>query len=122
MTKLPTFEIPAEIRDMAAKSVDQARKAFESFVGAAQKAAEQAEQGPIAIPAGVKELNAKVISVAETNVKAAFDHAEKLVQAKDAQEAFQLQAEFLKAQMAALQEQAKEIGAAAQSAIAPKAA
>lgn len=32
------FEIPNELRDFADRSVDQARKAFEGFVGVAQKA------------------------------------------------------------------------------------
>ena len=91
MTTLPKFEIPAEMRDFAIKGVDQARKAFDAFVGAAQKAAEQAEKSPIAIPAGVKELNAKVMTIAQTNAKAAFDHAEALVKAADPQEALALQ-------------------------------
>ena len=33
MTKIP-YEIPAEIRDLTAKSVEDARKAFESFIEA----------------------------------------------------------------------------------------
>ena len=44
------------------------------------------------------------------NFNGAVDLAHKLVQAKDPQEAFALQSEYLKAQLAALQEQAKEIG------------
>jgi hypothetical protein len=42
MTKIP-YEIPAEIRDLTAKSVEEARKAFESFIEAAHKATAQAE-------------------------------------------------------------------------------
>ena len=37
MSQLP-YEIPAEMRDFAEKSVEQARKAVEGFFGAAQKA------------------------------------------------------------------------------------
>jgi len=33
------YEIPTELRDFAARSVDQARKAFEGFMEVAQKAA-----------------------------------------------------------------------------------
>ena len=83
MTTFPKFEVPAEMRDLAVKGVDQARKAFDAFVGAAQKAAEQAEKSPIAIPAAIKDLNTKVMTIAQTNAKAAFDHAEALVKAKD---------------------------------------
>ncbi|MCB1534413.1 MAG: phasin [Rhodoblastus sp.] len=121
MTTFPKFEVPAEMREFAIKGVDQARKAFDAFVGAAQKATEQAEKSPIAIPAAIKDLNAKVMTIAQTNAKAAFDHAEALVKATDAQEALSLQTEYLKAQMAALQEQAKELGEAAKSAMTPKA-
>jgi hypothetical protein len=43
-------------------------------------------------------------------MKAAFDHAKKLLQATDLQEAMRLQAEFLKAQYEAATEQLKEMG------------
>ncbi len=43
-------------------------------------------------------------------MNAAFDVASKLVRAKDPQEAFALQSDYLKAQFAALQTQAKELG------------
>ncbi len=34
----PSYQIPTEVREFAEKSVEQARKAFEGFSGAAQKA------------------------------------------------------------------------------------
>jgi phasin len=119
MSQLP-YEIPAEMRDFAEKSVEQARKAFEGFIGAAQKAVGTVESSAFALPAGVKDVGAKSMAYAEANVKAAFDHAQKLVHAKDLQEVMQLQAEYLKAQMAHLQEQAKEIGTTVQKAVTPK--
>ena len=119
MTQLP-YEIPAEMRDFAEKSVEQARKAFEGFIGAAQKAVGAVESSPLAMPAGVKDVGAKAMGYAEANVKAAFDHAQKLVHAKDLQEVMQLQSEYLKSQMATLQEQAKEIGTTVQAAVTPK--
>ena len=45
-------------------------------------------------------------------MKAAFDHAQKLIQAKNPQEFLAHQSEYVKAQLAAMQEHAKEIGAA----------
>ena len=53
-------------------------------------------------------------------MKAAFDLAQKLVRAKDAQEALQLQTDFMKAQMEAVQRQASELNAAMQKAITGK--
>lgn len=114
------YEIPAEMRDFAEKSVEQARKAFEGFIGAAQKAVGSADAGPFTMPDGVKDVGAKAMAYAEANVKAAFDHAQKLVHAKDLQEVMQLQTEFLKAQMSTLQDQAKEFGATVQKAVTPK--
>jgi hypothetical protein len=61
---------------------------------------------------------AKAMSFAENNVNAAFDLAQKLVRAKDVNEVLALQAEFAKAQMAAMQTQTKELGAVAQDVIA----
>ena len=49
MTKIP-YEIPAEIRDLTAKSVEEARKAFESFIEAAHKATAQAARRRSASP------------------------------------------------------------------------
>jgi hypothetical protein len=60
----------------------------------------------------------KVCDRTENNVNAAFDLAQKLVHAKDVSEVLALQSEFAKAQMAAMQAQAKELGAVAQDVIA----
>ena len=73
----PHLEIPAEVREFAEKSVDQARKAFESFVAAAQKASAQSEAAAELMAASAKEVGSKAIGFAEANVKAAFDLAEK---------------------------------------------
>ena len=50
-------------------------------------------------------------------MNAAFDFAKKLVRSRDLQEAAQIQAEFVRAQFAAMQTQAKELGTLAQSAM-----
>jgi len=113
----PTYQIPTEVRDFAEKSVEQARKAFEGFAGAAQQALSAIEP-PASAPfaTGAKDVGAKAFSFAEANVKAAFDLAQKLVHAKNPQEVMELQAEFVKAQLGAIQEQTKELGAAIQKA------
>jgi phasin len=111
-----TYEIPPEMRDFAERSVAQARKAFEGFMGAVHKTAGTVDSPAIPGFSGAKDISAKAVSFAETNVNAAFDLAEKLVQAKDIQEVLAIQSEFLKAQMAAIQNQAKEFGEAVQKA------
>ncbi|MBX9757978.1 MAG: phasin [Beijerinckiaceae bacterium] len=108
-------QIPAEMREFAERSVVQARKAFEGFMGAVHKTAETMEGAAPSL--GVKDMGSKAVSFAETNVNAAFDLAQKLVHAKDVQEVLALQAEYLKSQMEAIQLQAREMGDAVQKAV-----
>ncbi len=115
MTNLP-YEIPAEMRDFAEKSVAQARKAFEGFMGAAQKAASTVDSTTHVAQTQAKDISSKAVSYAEQNITAAFDHAERLTRAKDVQEVMSLQAEFLRSQMANFQSQLKEFGGLIQSA------
>jgi phasin len=111
-----SYQIPAEVRDFAEKSVEQARKAFEGFSGAAQKAIASVDTSAIPFSEGAKDVGVTVMSYAESNVKAAFDHAQRLVQAKDVHEVMELQSQFVKAQFEAFQEQTKALGAAFQKA------
>ena len=115
MTKT-TYEIPNEMRDFAEKSVDQARKAFEGYMDAAQQAAGKIET--VAQTAGVsaKEATSKAVTFASHNVNAAFELAQKLVSARDVQEVLAIQSDFAKTQLAAMQKQAQELAAMAQSA------
>jgi phasin len=112
------YQIPNEVRDFAERSVEQARKAFEGFSGAAHKAISTLDSAPVPLPG--KEVGVKALSYAETNVKAAFDLAQKLVHAKDVQEVLSLQSDYLKSQFETFQEQTKELGAVIQKAATPK--
>jgi phasin len=111
------FEIPNELRDFADRSVEQARKAFEGFLTVAQRAA-GATEAPTT-PEGAKAVGAQVLAYTERNVNAAFELAHKLVRAKDPQEAFALQSEYVKSQLGALQAQAKELGEIFQKSLTP---
>ena len=50
------------------------------------------------------------MSFAEHNIASAFELAQDLVRAKDMQEVLRLQADYIRRQMQALTEQAKELG------------
>lgn len=105
------YDIPLEMREFADKSVEQARKAFDGFVGAAQRTvAAMEDQGGI-VQAGLSEVGRKTIAFAESNVAASFAFAQQLVRATDMAEVMRLQSEFLKNQMEAMQAQARELGA-----------
>jgi phasin len=118
MTKVP-YEIPTEIRDLTAKSLEEARKAFESFIEAAHKATVQAEATVDLLQSSAKDVSAKALSFTEANLKAAFDHAQKLIQAKDPQEIFAHQSEYVKKQLTAMEEQAKQLGTAVLKTVTP---
>jgi len=110
----PNFEVPTQVREFMEKSVDQARSAFETFAGAAQKAVDSVEG---VLPSGAKEVSDKIFAQSQTNIQATFDFAKKLVQANDAQEFMQLHSDFVKAQIETIQKQASELGAAVQKAV-----
>lgn len=98
----PRLEVPAELRYMAEKAIEQAERAFSMFFDAANKSL-----GSISHPA--TEASKQALSFAEQNMKASFDHARKLVHAADLQEAMQLQSEFLKSQFTNAGEHMKKV-------------
>lgn len=112
-TKPPGYEIPTEMREFAEKSVDQARKAFDGFMGAAFKAAGTLEGSADAVQTGTRDIGRKAMTYAEQNVSAALDFAARLVSARDPQEILALQSEFIRSQLQSFGEQAKDIGATA---------
>jgi phasin len=110
------FEIPQEMRTLAEQSVEQAKKAFDGFVSATQQAVSTLESQAAAAQAGAKEVQQKAASFAERNVAASFEFAQKLVRARNPEEVMKLHADYVKSQMEALSEQARDLGRSAQSA------
>ena len=109
MSKSP-FEVPSEMRDLASRSVEQARKAFETFIGAAQKASDTVDAGTHPIQKNVADASRMTVSFVEKNMNAAFDMAQRLVQAKTMEEVVKIQTEFVQGQAQALQGQMVEAG------------
>jgi phasin len=104
------LEIPREMRALAEQSVEQARKTFDGFMTAVQKAASGMEGQASAAQAGAVDMRQKAMAFAEANVATSFDFAQKLLHAKDLEEVTRLQAEFVQRQMQALAEQSQELG------------
>src|SRR4029078_6358305 len=104
------FEIPSEMRAMAEKSVDQARQAFDGFVTAAHKAVSTFEGQAETARKGAKDVTEKAMTFVERNIDASVELAQQFVSAKDIQEVLRLQADYVRTQMQALTEQAKELG------------
>lgn len=103
------FEVPAEMRAFAEKSVEQAKTAFDSFIAAAQNAVSAAESQASNARDGAREVSQLAMRFAERNLASSFDYAQKLARARDAQEVMSLHADYANRQIAALSEQAKEL-------------
>ena len=107
------FDVPTQMRQFAEQSVEQAKKAVDGFLTAAQKAATTLETQANSAQAGAKDVREKVMGFAEENINNSFEFAQRLVRAKDIQEVMALQQEFMRQQMQAMQAQARDLGTAA---------
>jgi hypothetical protein len=102
MSKTPQLEIPTDMRRVTEQSLAQVKNAIHGYLQFIQHA----------VPGNVvggPELTNKILGYAERNVASAFEFAQRLVQAKDVNELAHLQMDFIKAQMQAMTEQARDL-------------
>ena len=97
-----TMEVPPQVREFAVKSVDQAERAISSFMESASKSVAM-------VPSPTNDAAQQALAITEKNLKAAFEHARKLMNAKDINEVMQLQTEFLRNQFGIATEQSKQM-------------
>ena len=107
------FAMPNEVRAFVEQSVAQARTAFNGVAEAANQAVKQWQGQTEAARSGAAEIAHKSMAYAEKNLEATFDFAQKLMQAKDANDVMRLQSEFLTNQMQRLSTQVQELGQSA---------
>jgi phasin len=103
------FEMPAEMRMLAEKTMDQARQAFDSFMNATKQAVSQAESRATSAHSGAKDVVGLAVKFSERNIASSFEFAQRLLKAKDAKEVTAIHSEYVTSQVAALTEQAKEL-------------
>jgi phasin len=97
-----TMEVPSQVREFAKKSVEQAEKAVSTFMDSASKSVAMA-------PGPMTDVAKQALAITEANLKSSFDHARKLMEAKDIAEIMQLQSDFLRDQFAAATDQFKKM-------------
>jgi len=90
---------PFEMNDAAKQAMTQVFGAMDSYFDNLKKTIASA-------PSGGNEFGEKLKSYAERNTNATHDFVKKLSQAKDLQDMFRIQTEFLQAQVGAFTEQA----------------
>jgi phasin len=104
------FDVPSEMRAFAEKSMEQAREAFDSFVSATQQALNTASSQAMMAQSGARQVGELAMRFAERNISSSFEFAQRLMQAKDVKEVTALHSDYVNSQIAALTEQAKELG------------
>jgi len=101
----PLEELKTSANQIVGQSMEQTRGALDNYFSFVQKALSS-------FPLGGTEFGEKLRSYAETNITATNEYVRKLSEAKDLQEAIQIQTEFMQTQFNAFGEQAKSLGEA----------
>jgi phasin len=111
--------LPPEMRSFAEQTVQQAKRAFDELMTATQRAVSAFEGQTTLAQTSAREIQRKVIAYSERNVAASLEFAQKLLSAKDAEAVVALHAEYVKGQMQALAEQARDLAQHATTGAAP---
>jgi hypothetical protein len=90
------FQVSADMQAMVEKTVEQARQAFDGFIGAAQRAVDMFGE---TAGKGAKDVAEKAVTFAEKDMAISFDFARKLVRARDVQDVLRLHTEYVNAQV-----------------------
>jgi phasin len=112
--ELPKMEIPAAFREMAEKSVSQAKETYEKMKSAAEEATDMLEDTYATASKGASDYGLKMIEAARENTNAAFDFASQLMTVKSLSEMVELSTAHSRKQFETLTAQSKELAAIAQ--------
>jgi phasin len=99
------------VREVAEKSVDQTRVAYEHSKNALEAAVDTMARSFDALGQGTAALNRKVIEIAQENVSSGFDLAKSLATARTLAEMVELRATYWRKQLSALAAQAEGVRA-----------
>lgn len=113
---LEGVEVPAAFREIAEKTVSQAKVAYDRAKVSAEEATEVLEDTFSATSKHASDLNMALLGNARTNINAAFEFAEKLFGVKTVAEAVELQSAFARKQFESLTAQTKDMQTKAQKA------
>jgi phasin len=112
--EMPKLEIPAAFREMAEKSVSQAKENYEKLKSAAEEATDVLEDTYATATKGASDYGLKMIEAARVNTNSAFDFASQLMTMKSLSEVVELTTAHSRKQFETLTAQSKELAAIAQ--------
>lgn len=102
-------EMPDSVRAMMKASIEQARNAFDTFIGNSQKAMGSFQMPPNAGGEGLKQLNDKIAEFTKLNADANFRLAMKLADAKQISEVLEIQNQHARELMETFSKQLEEL-------------
>ncbi|MGH2340765.1 phasin [Segnochrobactraceae bacterium EtOH-i3] len=105
---MPKLEVPTVVRELAEKSVTQARENYEKVKAAAEEATDVLEDTYETARKSMLEFNLKAIDTAKSNSDATFEFVKNFAGVKTLSEAVELQSAFARKQFESLTAQAKE--------------
>ncbi|TAK47981.1 MAG: phasin [Xanthobacteraceae bacterium] len=103
------LEVPVAFREMAEKSVTQARETYEKFKEAAENTNGVIEVMFSTATRGATDYSSKLVEIAQINTNAAFDLATQLIGATSVAQAAELLTDHGRKQLETLQTQAREL-------------
>jgi phasin len=112
--EIPKMEIPAAFRELAEKSVSQAKETYEKMKSAAEEATDVLEDTYATATKGAADYGLKMIEAARENTNAAFDFASQLMTVKSLSEMVEVSTAHTRKQFETLTAQSKDLAAIAQ--------
>ncbi|GLK85002.1 phasin [Ancylobacter defluvii] len=111
---MPNLEVPAAVREMTEKSVQNARDAYEKLKSQAEETTDLLEDTYTTASKGVAEYNTLALEALRANVNSTFDYFSALLGTKSLSEAVELSTGHLRKQFDVLSAQAKDLSVLAQ--------
>jgi hypothetical protein len=110
MADIPQFgEMPESVRAIIKSNIEQAKKAFDTFIASTEKAISSMDASQSVKSEGLKALNEKISEFTKSNAEANFRFATKLAEAKQFMEVIELQNVHVREQMEAFTRQLNEL-------------
>jgi phasin len=112
--EMPKMEVPAEFLEMTDKGIAHARDTYAKAKVASEEAADLLENTYATVAKGATDYNLKLIGIARTNTRAAFDYAHELLGVKSPSEFIELSTAHMRKQFDIASAQNKELCALVQ--------
>jgi phasin len=112
--EMPKVEVPAAVRELAERSVAQAKDTYERMKAVAEETTDVIEDTYATYSQGAVEFTGKALDAAKTNTAATFDFYKDIMTAKSIAEVVEKQTAFARAQYETIVNQGKELQALAQ--------